>query len=246
MIIFENVSRRYAASRCVGDTLRSALAFRRMPISPAFVALDKVSFHLQQGEAIGIIGRNGAGKSTLLKLLTRVTRPSEGRITVNGTISSLLEVGAGFHHDLNGQENIYLSGAILGMTRLDIARRIDDIVRFSGLSGFMDSPVRTWSSGMCLRLAFSIGIHLNSDILVIDEALTVGDAHFQAQCLARIQDFQRAGGTLVLVSHDEHQLRQVCSRGLVLDRGRVVADGDISHALAHYAFLSETHAKSKE
>jgi len=246
MIIFDNVSRRYAASRCVGDTLRSAFAFQRAPVSPAFVALEKVSFHLLQGEAIGIIGRNGAGKSTLLKLLTRVTRPSEGRITVNGKISSLLEVGAGFHYDLSGQENIYLSGAILGMTRPDITRRIDDIVDFSGVANFINTPVRTWSSGMCLRLAFSIGVHLNSDILVIDEALTVGDAHFQAQCLARIHAFRRAGGTLVLVSHDEHQLRQVCNRGLVLDRGRVVADGDIEHALAHYSFLSETHAEYKE
>ncbi|WP_434747262.1 ABC transporter ATP-binding protein [Pantoea sp. Lu_F5_004] len=234
MIIFERVTRRYAGSRNTGDTLRSALSFRQPACVPPFMALNGVSFHLLPGESLGIIGRNGAGKSTLLKLLTRITRPSAGRIRVNGKISSLLEVGAGFHLDLSGLENIYLAGAILGMSRRDITRQVDNILAFSGLGDFISTPVRTWSSGMNLRLAFSIGVHLDSDILVIDEALAVGDAGFQAQCLARIHDFQRAGGTLVLVSHDEKQLQQVCSRGLVLEQGRAVFDGSISGALSFY------------
>lgn len=235
MILFENVSRHYAATANVGSTLRSALSFHSHPVTPSFVALDNVSFHLQQGEALGIIGRNGSGKSTLLKLLTRIVRPSSGRITVNGRISSLLEVGAGFHFDLSGRENIYLAGTILGMSRREITSRVSEIVDFSGLSGFIDSPVRTWSSGMSLRLAFSIGVHLDSDILVIDEALTVGDAAFQSQCMMRIQAFRQGGGTLVLVSHDERQLRQVCSRGLLLQNGRMVTDSDIYQVLAQYA-----------
>lgn len=246
MITFKNVTRRYSPACRGRDTLRSTLTFRRYPASAGFTALDDVSFHLSQGESLGIIGRNGAGKSTLLKLLTRVSRPSEGRITVNGKISSLLEVGTGFHYDLSGLENIFLSGAILGTSRKYIARKKDDIVDFSGLSGFMDAPVRTWSSGMCLRLAFSIGIHLDSDILVIDEALSVGDYAFQSQCLARIQAFLRNGRTLVLVSHDEQQLRQVCTRGLVLEQGRVASDDHIGPALAHYALLSGTHNVNKE
>ncbi|WP_277973338.1 ABC transporter ATP-binding protein [Pantoea agglomerans] len=241
MIIFERVSRRYAATRSAGDTLRSALAFRRPAPAPAFTVLDDVSFHLARGEALGVIGRNGAGKSTLLKLLTRITRPLAGHIRVNGSLSYLLGAGAGFHMDLSGRENIYLAGAILGMSRRDITLRVDDIVAFSGVGDVLDAPVRTWSSGTCLRLAFSVGGHLDSDILVIDEALAVGDAGFQALCLARIQAFQHAGGTLVLVSHDEAQLRQVCSRGLVLERGRAVFHGDAGDALSFYARRAGAH-----
>lgn len=234
MIIFEHVSRHYAPTRGAGDTLRSRFAFRRQPEVLGFTAIKDVSFHLLKGEALGIIGRNGAGKSTLLKLLTRVTRPSSGTVRVSGRISSLLEVGAGFHMDLNGLENIYLAGAILGMSRREISHSVAEIIDFSGLKGFIQTPVRTWSSGMCLRLAFTVGIHLNSDILVIDEALAVGDAYFQAKCLAKIASFRQRGGTLVLVSHDADQLRSVCTRGIVLAQGRVVFDGGITTALELY------------
>lgn len=236
MITFENVSRFYASARCGGDTLRHALGFRRsLPAASIFTALDDVSFKLNAGESLGIVGRNGAGKSTLLKLLTRVTRPSAGQVTVRGRMACLLEVGAGFHHDLSGRENIYLSGAIQGLAPRRVRSRLDEIVAFSGLAPFIDAPVRTYSSGMFLRLAFSVGMHLPCDILVIDEALAVGDSDFQARCLAKIRDYQRFGGTLVLVSHDEQQLMSVCSRGLWLERGRVRYDGDIRTALAHYA-----------
>jgi len=233
MITFEQVTKCYPGQRA-GDSLRTALAFRQ-PVIPPFTALESVSFHLPAGGALGVIGGNGAGKSTLLKLLTRVTRPTRGRIAVAGRMSSLLEVGGGFHHDLSGRENIYLAGAILGLSARDVRTRFDDIVAFSGLESSLSQPVRTYSSGMYLRLAFSIGVTLDSHILVIDEALAVGDSEFQARCLSRIEAFRRAGGTLVLVSHDEHQLRAVCERGLLLDNGRVIYDGDISSALAQYA-----------
>ncbi|WP_246316604.1 ABC transporter ATP-binding protein [Scandinavium goeteborgense] len=217
--------------------MRTAFAFRKPTESLPFVALSSVNFHIQPGESLGIIGRNGAGKSTLLKLLTRITRPSAGSIIVNGTLSSLLEVGAGFHHDLNGLENIYLAGAILGMSQRSIKLKIDTIIDFSELGDALFQPVRTYSSGMFLRLAFSVGIHLDSDILIIDEALTVGDRDFQTRCYSRIKDFIKAGGTLVLVSHDETQLRQICSRGLVLEQGSLVYDGELSGALEYYFSL---------
>lgn len=230
MITFEQVSKRYPATQLNGNTLRTVLTFRRRPLAP-FIALDNVSFHLSAGLALGITGHNGAGKSTLLKLLTRVTRPSAGSIRVRGRISSLLEVGAGFHHDLSGRENVFLAGTILGMSPWHIRRKMDDIVALSGISAFIDQPVRTYSSGMFLRLAFSVGIHLDSDILVIDEALAVGDTAFRTRCLERIQAFRQQGGTLVLVSHDQHQLATVCDTGMVLSQGRLQYFGDIHTAL---------------
>ncbi|WP_260480574.1 ABC transporter ATP-binding protein [Enterobacter sp. WCHEn045836] len=198
------------------------------------MAVDRVSFSVKPGESVGIIGGNGAGKSTVLKLLTRVSRPTDGRITVSGHISSLLEVGAGFHPDLNGRENIYLSGAILGMSRKKVQERMDSMVEFSGLADFLERPVRTYSSGMLLRLAFSVGIHLDSDILVIDEAIAVGDVAFQAHCMEKIHEFRRNGGTLVLVSHVGGHLMEVCERGLVMEKGRLVYDGAIKDALDTY------------
>lgn len=238
MIIFEQVSKQYPDARQNGDTLRTALAFRRRPQRP-FTALDKVSFHLPAGQALGIIGNNGAGKSTLLKLLSRVTRPTAGVIRVNGRVSSLLEVGAGFHHDLSGRENVFLAGAIQGMAPREVRQKIDPIVAFSGLGAFIEQPVRTYSSGMFLRLAFAIGVHLDSDVLVIDEALAVGDQAFRIRCLARIQQFRQQGGTLVLVSHDHAQLTKVCDTGLVLSQGRTRYFGDIHGALSFYSHSSE-------
>lgn len=237
MIIFEHVTRCYAPTYRTGDTLRGLMSFRRQLAQPTFTALNDISFHLPRGGALGVIGGNGAGKSTLLKLLTRITRPTKGRITVRGSISSLLEVGAGFHLDLSGRENIWLAGAILGMSRRDVAQRLDAIADFAGLAAFLDQPVRTYSSGMFLRLAFSVGVHLDSDILVIDEALAVGDTAFQANCLERINNFRRCGGTLVLVSHDEKQLKAVCDRGLVLEQGQCRFYGHINSALDFYSTL---------
>lgn len=237
MIKFDQVSRYYPGLRD-GGTLRTVLG-RRYPSAKPFTALENVSFHLSPGEALGVVGRNGAGKSTLLKLLTRVARPSAGTIRVRGRISSLLEVGAGFHHDLSGRENIFLAGAILGMPPRAVRSRLDTIVDFSGLKDFLDEPVRTYSTGMFLRLAFSVGAHLDCDIMVIDEALTVGDKGFQDRCLDKIHDFRRQGGTLVLVSHDEAQLRTVCERGLLLQQGCLKYDGDIATALRYYRQVNE-------
>lgn len=234
MIHFEHVSKRYSRQPRTGNSLRTALAFRRPQEKENFTALSDINFTIRAGEAVGVMGRNGAGKSTLLKLLTRVVRPSSGRIYVNGRMSSLLEVGAGFHHDLSGHENIFLAGTILGMSRKAIKQHYDEIVAFAEVAGVLDQPVRTYSSGMFLRLAFSVGIHLQSDILVIDEALAVGDYQFQQRCYTRIKQFHQAGGTLVLVSHDETQLSSVCQRGLVIEQGRLTFDGDLSSALNCY------------
>lgn len=233
MIIFEHVSKVYP-SQIQGDSLRSTLAFRRQAANKGFTALNDISFHLKAGESLGILGRNGAGKSTLLKLLTRVSRPTSGQITVRGRLSSLLEVGAGFHHDLSGHENIFLAGAILGMNRGAVKRKLDEMIDFAGLASFIDAPVRSYSSGMLLRLAFSVGIHLDSKILVIDEALAVGDRDFQTRCFEKIKQFKCEGGTLVLVSHDDEQLRAVCKRGLLLSAGKVAYNGDIETALTQY------------
>ncbi|WP_321573555.1 ABC transporter ATP-binding protein [Hafnia alvei] len=217
--------------------MRTQFAFKKARESSSFTALSNVSFTLEKGESIGIIGHNGAGKSTLLKLLTRISRPTSGSITVDGKMSCLLEVGAGFHHDLSGYENIFLAGAILGMSRRDINSRLASIIEFTELGDFINSPVRQYSSGMFLRLAFSVGIHLGSDILVIDEALAVGDQIFRSRCLQKIKHFQQQGGTLVLVSHDENQVRAVCDRALLLTQGCLVFDGNVEPALLHYNLL---------
>ncbi|MHA6679792.1 ABC transporter ATP-binding protein [Enterobacter cloacae] len=234
MIVFENVSKSYPGDLGAGSSLRIALNRKKYERHGPFTAVDRVSFSVKAGESVGIIGGNGAGKSSVLKLLTRVSRPTSGRIVVNGHISSLLEVGAGFHHDLNGRENIYLSGAIMGMSRKIVQEKIGSIVEFSGLADFLEKPVRTYSSGMLLRLAFSVGIHLNSDILVIDEAIAVGDMAFQARCMAKIHEFLSNGGTLVLVSHVGEHLMDVCERGLVMEKGRLVYDGAIKDAFDIY------------
>ena len=233
MIIFENVEKKYLIQNARGNSLRHVFSFScNRNESDVFVALSGVNFSIRKGESVGIIGRNGAGKSTLLKLLTRVTRPSSGRISVGGRMSSLLEVGAGFHHDLSGRENIFLAGAIAGVSRRQMHKKLEEVIYFSGVGAFIEQPVRTYSSGMYLRLAFSIGIHLDSDILVIDEALAVGDVNFQQHCLTKIINFQKQGGTLLLVSHDPSQLSKVCQRGIVLSNGRVCFDGKISEALS--------------
>lgn len=237
MITFESVTKSYLATHAQGNTLRTVFSFRRASPIPPFVAINDVSFAIKEGESVGVLGRNGAGKSTLLKLLTRVTRPSAGRIKVCGSVSSLLEVGAGFHHDLSGRENIFLAGSILGMSRRNINRCLDEIVAFSELENFLTQPVRTYSSGMFLRLAFSVGIHLDSDILVIDEALAVGDKNFQEKCFKKINEFKAKGGTLVLVSHDENQLRAVCERGILLNHSELEFDGDIDTAFQHYNLI---------
>ncbi|MBI5296366.1 MAG: ABC transporter ATP-binding protein [Chloroflexi bacterium] len=197
-------------------------------------ALQDVSFSVMQGEVLGLIGRNGAGKSTLLKILSRITAPNFGRIRVRGRVSSLLEVGTGFHPELTGRENIYLNGAILGMSRNEIDRKFDEILDFSGVEKFIDTPVKRYSSGMYVRLAFSVAAHLDPEILVIDEVLAVGDAGFQKKCLGKMDDVAHGGRTIVFVSHNMQAIRSLCSRSILLDEGRLVFDGPTEETLRVY------------
>lgn len=200
-----------------------------------FLALDDVSFSVQKGERIGIIGHNGAGKSTLLKLLSRVTAPTAGTISYNGRIASMLEVGTGFHHELTGRENVYLNGAILGMSRNEIDQKFDEIVAFAEMEKFIDTPVKRYSSGMYVKLAFAVAAHLDSEILVMDEVLAVGDLKFQQKCLGKMDDVSKTEGrTILYVSHNMNTIRQLCTRCIVLEHGRIIFDGDVEKAIAIY------------
>ncbi len=202
--------------------------------APTIWALRDVSFEVKQGEVLGLIGRNGAGKSTLLKILSRITTPTEGRVGINGRIRSLLEVGTGFHPELTGRENIYLNGAILGMKKSEIDRRFDEIVAFAEVERFMDTPVKRYSSGMYLRLAFAVAAHLVSEILLVDEVLAVGDAAFQKKCIGRMNEVAHEGRTVLFVSHNMAAVRTLCNRGICLEQGRVVSTGDIERVLFQY------------
>ncbi len=200
-----------------------------------FYALHDASFTVKPGEAVGIIGHNGAGKSTLLKLLTRVTAPSEGDIWLKGRVASMLEVGTGFHPELTGKENIYLNGAILGMTRREIDAKLDEIIDFSECAQFIDTPVKRYSSGMYVKLAFSVAAHLNSEIMLLDEVLAVGDTRFQQKCIKKISDtVNEDGRTVLFVSHNMNTIRQLCPRSIVLDHGSIIFDGDTETAILKY------------
>jgi len=199
-----------------------------------FWALKDVSFEVKQGERIGIIGRNGAGKSTLLKLLSRITEPSEGRINLKGRVASLLEVGTGFHPELTGRENIYLNGAILGMTKVEIKKKFDEIVDFAEIEKFLDTPVKRFSSGMYVRLAFAVAAHLEPEILLVDEVLAVGDAQFQKKCLGRMGDVSKEGRTVLFVSHNMTALKSLCNRTILLNKGELIKDGETRCVVNHY------------
>jgi ABC-2 type transport system ATP-binding protein len=207
-------------------------ALRRRPLSSSFNALDDVSFRINEGESVALMGFNGSGKSTLLKLISGVLQPDHGEILTRGRIAGLIEVGAGFHPDLSGRENIYLNAAILGMSQKEIDSRFDDIVDFSEIAQFIDTEVKHYSSGMFLRLAFSVAIHTEVDILLVDEILSVGDEPFQRKCLAKIRELHAAGKTLVVVSHDLQMVADLCDRGILINKGRVVFDGESHEAVA--------------
>ncbi|QYF73844.1 ABC transporter ATP-binding protein [Cryobacterium sp. PAMC25264] len=207
-------------------------ALRRKPISSTFNALDDVSFRINTGESVALLGFNGSGKSTLLKLISGVLRPDRGEVLTRGRVAGLIEVGAGFHPDLSGRENIYLNAAILGMSQKEIDARFDDIVEFSEIAKFIDTEVKHYSSGMFLRLAFSVAIHTEVDILLVDEILSVGDEPFQRKCLAKIRQLHAEGRTLVVVSHDLGMVADLCDRGILIDKGRVVFDGESHEAVA--------------
>jgi lipopolysaccharide transport system ATP-binding protein len=199
-----------------------------------FWALKNVSFEVKRGEVVGIIGRNGAGKSTLLKILSRITEPSEGRVTIHGSVASLLELGTGFHPELTGRENIYLNGAILGMKRAEIKRKFDEIVAFAEIEKFLDTPVKRYSTGMYLRLAFAVAAHLEPEILVVDEVLAVGDAEFQKKCLGKMSEVAGRGRTVLFVSHNMDALLRVCGTGLLLASGRIEMRGEADKCVEHY------------
>lgn len=197
-------------------------------------ALKDLNFEIKHGEAVGIIGRNGAGKSTLLKILSRITEPTKGRVTIKGRVASLLEVGTGFHPELSGRENIYLNGTIHGMTRVEIKRKFDEIVAFAEIEKYLDTPVKRYSSGMYVRLAFAVAAHLEPEILVVDEVLAVGDAQFQKKCLGKMEDVSHAGRTVLFVSHNMGAIKSLCSKVLLLSSGYVEDFGDISRVVGKY------------
>jgi lipopolysaccharide transport system ATP-binding protein len=199
-----------------------------------FWALRDISFEVKQGQALGIIGRNGAGKSTLLKLLSRITTPTEGRFEINGRVSSLLEVGTGFHDELSGRENIFLNGTILGMRRAEVKQKFDEIVAFSGVERFLDNPVKHYSSGQKVRLAFAVAAHLEPEVLIIDEVLAVGDAEFQRKCLGKMKDVAKNGRTVLFVSHNMSAINSLCDRCILLDQGHVELEGDTSEVTRQY------------
>lgn len=251
-IKIENVKKQYRLGAIGGGTLQgdlqswwakvrgkedpnSKIGQKTYSGNERFYALNGISFDVYKGERLGIIGGNGAGKSTTLKLLSRVTAPTEGTIYINGRISSMLEVGTGFHPELTGRENIYLNGAILGMSKAEVDSKIEDIIDFSECRQFIDTPVKRYSSGMYVKLAFAVAAHLDSEILVMDEVLAVGDMKFQQKCLGKMSDVaENEGRTVLYVSHNMNTIRQLCDRCIVLDHGRVIFDGDVEEAISIY------------
>ena len=251
VIKIENLKKQYKLGAIGGQTLNAELqswwARKRGKEDPnlkigetyenageSFYALKGIDLEIKKGEAIGIIGGNGAGKSTLLKILSRVTAPTEGQIWINGKISSMLEVGTGFHGEMTGRENIYMNGAILGMTRKEVDEKIESIIDFSECRQFIDTPVKRYSSGMYVKLAFAVASHLDADIMIMDEVLAVGDMKFQKKCLGKMGDEAKGGKTVLYVSHNMATIRNLCTRCIVLDKGRVIFDGDVEEAIALY------------
>lgn len=247
IISIENVSKRYTINTAKDSYLSlrdefgrwlSASRFRAKKPAQEFWALSNISFDIEEGEAVGIIGKNGAGKSTLLKILSRITPPTEGRIRLKGRVASLLEVGTGFHPELTGRENIFLNGAILGMTRKEIRYKFDEIVAFAEIEKFLDTPVKRYSSGMYVRLAFAVAAHLEPEILVIDEVLAVGDSAFQQKCLGKMSEVAQGGRTVLFVSHNLAAVSQLCRRGIVLASGKLDFTGSAEDAVLHYTETS--------
>lgn len=248
MIEVKSIGKKYVISHKDGryTALRDVLArgiysilhpFKRTT-KEEFWALKDVSFTVGKGEVVGIIGHNGAGKSTLLKILSQITPPTTGEIRIHGSVGSLLEVGTGFHPELTGRENIFLNGAILGMKKRDITRRFDEIVAFAGVEKFLDTPVKHYSSGMYVRLAFSVAAHMEPDVLIIDEVLAVGDAEFQRQCVEKMRQIAREDGrTILFISHNMGVIKDLCARSILLEKGRVVAQGATPSVIETYEAL---------
>jgi lipopolysaccharide transport system ATP-binding protein len=261
VIRVDNLSKRYVISRADDKaryaTLRDTIARKAKSLfhrlfnrceraadtgREEFWALKDVSFEVKRGEVVGIIGRNGAGKSTLLKILSRITEPTTGRIAIDGRVASLLEVGTGFHPELTGRENIYLNGSILGMSRAEVKRKFDEIVAFAEIEKFLDTPVKRYSSGMYMRLAFAVAAHLEPEILIVDEVLAVGDAEFQKKCLGKMDEVAKGGRTVMFVSHNIGALLGICNAGVLLDGGKLVLGGDIRTVAAKYTTTNRTQS----
>ena len=250
VIRVENLAKRYQLGELsrktfVADWRRKLFGGEEPDDAPGvFWALRDVSFDVKQGQVIGILGRNGAGKSTLLKILSSITSPTRGAIRLKGRIASLLEVGTGFHQELSGRDNVFLNGAILGMSRREVASKFDEIVAFSGVEQFLDTPVKRYSSGMRVRLAFAVAANLEAELLMIDEVLAVGDAAFQQKCLGKIGEVAGSGRSVLFVSHNAATVEALCDRGIVLQRGRVAFNGTQNEALRHYAEMNAVHGVS--
>src|SRR5579859_1289855 len=240
VIRVEGIGKRYRVGqresyRALRDVLSNAFRSNGRRAPKDFIwAVRDVSFDVKQGEVVGLIGRNGAGKSTLLKLLARITRPTVGHAELHGRIASLLEVGTGFHPELTGRENIFLSGAILGMSKAEIVRKFDEIVAFSEVERFIDTPLKHYSSGMGMRLAFAVAAHLEPEILLVDEVLSVGDASFQKKCLGKMQELSRGGRTILFVSHNMAAVKALCARALLMRDGTITASGKVSDVADEY------------
>ena len=249
-INIDSLSKKYFIGIKKDDTFRGAISkfLSSTNKGEEYLALDNISLDIFRGEALAIIGKNGAGKSTLLKILSKITSPSDGKITIEGRVASLLEVGTGFHPELTGRENIFLNGTLLGMSRKQIKTRFDDIVDFSGVGKFIDTPVKHYSSGMYVRLAFSVAAYLEPEILIIDEVLAVGDAEFQDKCLGKMKDVSSSGRTVIFVSHNMAAVRTLCNRAVVIDSGKLVFDGKPSEAIDFYqnSHIQNSHFKIEE
>jgi len=243
-LVVESIGKRYRLGQSIDTyrTLRDVIAARlpwrrerrRTDAGKDFWALQDVSFSVREGEVVGLIGHNGSGKSTLLKILSRIVEPTRGRASIAGRVSALLEVGTGFHQELTGRENIFLNASILGLSRRETEQRIDQIIEFSGIAPFIDTPVKRYSSGMFMRLAFAVAAHIEPEILIVDEVLAVGDVEFQQKCLGKMGEFAASGRTVIFVSHSMQAIKNLCSRVIVLDHGRVVHDGDVIDGIQTY------------
>ena len=236
-IVVDRISQRFRVSEQPYRTLKDMVVARRRTAATEIWALRDVSLRAEPGEAIGLVGRNGSGKTTLLKLVSGIFKPTSGRIETGGRIGSLLELGAGFHPDFTGRENVYLNGSIHGLSRARIREVMDEIIAFAELERAVDLPVRTYSSGMYMRLGFSVAVHIQADVLLLDEVFAVGDEDFQRKCFGKIREFKLRGGTIVFVSHDAQAVERLCDRAVLLRRGSVVFDGETREAIAQYRRL---------
>ena len=238
VISCKNIVKKYSLYSEKIDRLKEVISPSNKKYHRDFYALNDVTFSITKGECVGIVGQNGSGKSTLLKIITGIITPTSGQIQVNGNISALLELGAGFHPDFSGRENIYFNASIFGLTKKEIDNRLDKIIEFSELGNYIDNPVRTYSSGMYMRLAFSVAINVDADILLVDEILSVGDQHFQEKCLNKMKELKKEGKTMVFVTHSLGSARELCDRAIWLNKGVVQMDGETDKVIDEY--LKET------